>query len=351
MTPDPRDIFSLTGPSFLTSVDWENSHHRRSIAASLIKGVYVLERDRQLNRQGPLVQAPPWWQIFNFTLIQILIDDKDYSYFGAIYEFNNKKSPNDPCKGRLGQKPPRYVFAFRGSISKAGNREQDIKLNLSQMSNNLDKSYRYNVALESLFQMIQKVGPEDIWLAGHSLGSSIALLMGKYLVKNTGIHLETYLFNPPFASPPIERIKSDKVKLGLRFANSVLTAGIVYASNGLKIPKAKDNDPFMILSTWIPFLFLNPCDPICSEYIGYFDHREKMESIGAGKIGKLATKHSSLGSIVSIGRSKGSEPLHLIPSAYLTINSSPFQIFKEDHGLMQWWRQDLLFKYKLYQFK
>ncbi|KAF9609463.1 hypothetical protein IFM89_016462 [Coptis chinensis] len=32
---------------------WENAHHRRSVAASLVQGVYVLERDRQENRQGP----------------------------------------------------------------------------------------------------------------------------------------------------------------------------------------------------------------------------------------------------------------------------------------------------------
>ncbi|KAF9594123.1 hypothetical protein IFM89_027900 [Coptis chinensis] len=32
---------------------WENAHHRRFVAASLVQGVYVLERDRLENRQGP----------------------------------------------------------------------------------------------------------------------------------------------------------------------------------------------------------------------------------------------------------------------------------------------------------
>ncbi|KAF9598443.1 hypothetical protein IFM89_027876 [Coptis chinensis] len=31
----------------------KNEYHRRSLAASLVQGVYVLERDRQENRQGP----------------------------------------------------------------------------------------------------------------------------------------------------------------------------------------------------------------------------------------------------------------------------------------------------------
>ncbi|KAF9598270.1 hypothetical protein IFM89_026101, partial [Coptis chinensis] len=35
----------------------KNEHHRRSVAASLVQGVYVLERDRQENRQGPYALA------------------------------------------------------------------------------------------------------------------------------------------------------------------------------------------------------------------------------------------------------------------------------------------------------
>ncbi|KAI3471215.1 hypothetical protein Pfo_027878 [Paulownia fortunei] len=342
-----REIFSLTGPSFLTAVDWNNSHHRRSIAASLVQGVYTLERDRRQNRQGPQALAPPWWQFFNFRLNQVLVDSHDLSYFGAIYEFSFPY----PYHNYYGQRPPQYVIAFRGTINKPGNREQDFKLNLHCIINNLHNSTRFHIGLESAREMVYKVGPENVWLAGHSLGSSIALLVGRHMVKHTGIHLETYLFNPPFTSPPIERIKNDKLKLSLRLANSVLTAGLAAAVNGGgQSPKSQENDPFIVLSSWVPYLFLNPCDPICSEYAGYFQHREDMESIGAGKIGRLATKHS-IGSIVSAARGKDSEAVHLIPSAYLTINSSPSQSFKEAHGIHQWWRQDLQFKYKLYQYR
>ncbi|CAA3010559.1 Hypothetical predicted protein [Olea europaea subsp. europaea] len=341
-----REIFSLTGPSYLTTIDWNNSHHRKSIAASLVQGVYILERDRQQNRLGPQALAPSWWEFFNFVLNQVLVDEDDHSFFGAIYEFKfHHPYPNHPG----GQNPPKYVIAFRGTINKPGNRSQDFKLDLHCFMNNLHKSSRFRVGMEATQNIVYKAGLGNVWLAGHSLGSSIALLIGRNMVKNC-IHIETYLFNPPFMSPPIERIKNEKLKLGVRFANSVLTAGLAIAVNGASKPKASQDNPFIVLSSWIPYLFLNPSDPVCSEYVGYFEHRANMEKIGAGKIGTLATQHS-IGSIVSAARGKDSKPLHLIPSAYLTTNLSPSKNFKEAHGIHQWWKPDLQFKYELHQFK
>ncbi|KAL6503920.1 hypothetical protein OROGR_025843 [Orobanche gracilis] len=330
-----REVFSHTGPPFLTAIDWNNSNHKRSIAASLVQGVYTLERDRRQNRHGPHALAPPWWQFFNFKLVHLLIDNHDVSYFGAIFEFNIEY----PHPTYLGRRPPQYVVAFRGTINKPGNREQDFKLNLHCIVNNLHNSTRFCTGIESVREIVHRVGPGNVWLAGHSLGSSIALVMGREMVK-TGIHIETYLFNPPFTSPPIGRIKNEKLKLGLRLANSVLTAGLAAAV------KSQENDTFIALSSWTPYMFINPRDPICSEYVGYFEHREDMESIGAGKIGRLATKHS----IGSIFGGKDSEAVHLVPCAYLSVNLSPCQNFKEAHGIHQWWRQDMELRYKLYQY-
>ncbi|CAA2981664.1 Hypothetical predicted protein [Olea europaea subsp. europaea] len=341
-----RENFNLFGPSYLTPMDWNNSHHRKSIAASLVQGVYTLECDRKQNRQGPQALAPAWWEFFNFGLTQVLVDDDDKSYFGAIYEF---RFPY-PYPNHIGQGPPRYVIAFRGTTNKSGNRTQDYKLNLQFIVNNLEKSPRFQAGMEAVRNTVHKAnGPGNAWLAGHSTGSSIALLIGRNMVK-MGMHLETYLFNSPFASPPIERIKNEKLKHGLRLANSVVTAGLAIAANGGHRPTPRENDPFIVLSTWIPYLFVNPSDPICSEYVGYFEHREKMEKMGVGKIGKISTQHS-IGSIVSNARGKDSEPIHLLPSAYLTINLSPSEGFKEAHGIHQWWKPDLQFNYKLYQHK
>ncbi|KAL8049466.1 hypothetical protein ABFX02_06G022300 [Erythranthe guttata] len=342
-----KENFGLSGPSFLTAVDWNNSNHRRSIAASLVQGVYVIECDRQQKRHPPQALAPPWWEFFNFKINRVLVDDHDQSYFGAIFEFVFPY----PYQNYAGQRPPQYVIAFRGTVNKSNSRGEDLKLNLNLMINNLQESRRFQIATESATAVINSTAPGNVWLAGHSVGASIALLIGRRVAKTTGFHLETYLFNPPFTAPPIEKIKNEKVKLGLRLAGSVITAGLAMAAHsGHNRPKGQEIDPFTVLAAWIPYLFVSQSDAVSSEYIGYFEHREKMESIGAGKIGKLATKHS-IGSIVSSVRGKDSEAAHLIPSAYLSINCSTTQNFKEAHGIHQWWKLDLELRYKLYQYK
>lgn len=116
------------------------------------------------------------------------------------------------------------------------------------------------------------------------------------------------------------------------------------------------DDPFTVLSGWIPCLFVNPSDPICSEYIGYFEHREKMMAIGYGKLGKLAAQNAILSTILSAsaaarGKDSDSEPFHLIPNAYLTTNLSLSQDFKQAHGIHQWWKSDVQLEYKLHEFK
>ncbi|KAL7230001.1 hypothetical protein ACSBR2_008531 [Camellia fascicularis] len=276
-----REIFSLSGPVYLTVDDWRNPHHRRSVVASLVQGVYILERDRQQNRQGPQALAPPWWDFFHFQLIHVLVDDVDHSTFGAIYEF---KFP--PYCNYFVQNPPRYVVAFRGTITKPDTWLQDLKLDLKFIQNSLQQSTRFQVAMQAVQNMVAKAGAANIWLAEHSLGSAIALLAGKNMVK-IGCFVETYLFNPPFTSAPIETIKNKKLKHQIRFTSSVVTAGIAVAVNGHHQSPKKD-DSFSVLSGWIPYLFVNPLDPISSKYIGHFEHRLKMMKVGDGSLGRLA---------------------------------------------------------------
>ncbi|XP_052176961.1 GDSL esterase/lipase At4g10955-like [Diospyros lotus] len=331
-----REIFGLSGPSHLTAVDWANLHHRRSIAASLVQGVYILERDRQQMRQGSQALAPPWWAFFHFHPIQVLADDADLSIFAAVYELRSPFSY--PCN------LPRYVLALRGTITKPGSRSQDLKLDFQFIKHKLQKTHRFELAMQAVGRLVSVAGPAGVWLAGHSLGAAMALLAGKNMAKQ-GFFLETYLFNPPFASAPIERIKNEKVRYGVRFASSVITAGIAAA-----VKKTQDNS-FSILSGWIPYLFVNPSDPFCSEYIGYFEHRKKMVDAGAGAIASIATQNSIV-SLLSGGLGKdSSEPPHLLPSAYLTVNLSPSNGFKRDHGIHQWWNPNIQCQFKLHQFK
>lgn len=172
----------------------------------------------------------------------------------------------------------------------------------------------------------------------------MAILAGKNMAKE-GLNLKAFLFNPPFFSAPIERIKDKKVKQGIRIASSFITAGLTLAVKG---PRHK-SDSFTMSSSWLPHLFVNKADDICSAYIGYFEHRQKMEEIGARSIGKLATQNS-VKDIVLSAFGMESESLHLLPSANLTVNSSPAPDFKHAHGIHQWWRTDLNLHSKEYRY-
>ena len=310
----------------------------------MVQGVYVLEKDRQEKREGPNALAPPWWAFFHFQLLRKLVDDVDSSIFGAIYEF---KPPSSHCNNDTLHTSPRYVIAFRGTITKADSVSRDIELDLHFVRNGLHQTTRSEIAIQAVRNMVATVGDSNIWLAGHSLGSAMAMLCGKTMAKS-GTFIESFLFNPPYVSAPIERIKDKKLKHGLRIAGSVITAGLTIAVKA-KQQKSLSSDPFAALSAWVPSLFVNPSDHICSEYVGYFEHRRKMEEIGAGKIERLATQNS-LGCLLMGAFGKECKPLHLIPSASLTVNLTPSRHFKEAHGIHQWWKPDLHLESKLYKY-
>ncbi|KAG6493394.1 hypothetical protein ZIOFF_048377 [Zingiber officinale] len=314
-------------------------HHQRSVAASLVQGAYVLERDRQLNRQEAC--APPWWERFHFEVTRKLIDDADLSIFGAIYKFK----PPTNSHGSTVPNPPKFVIVFRGTVTKKESLSRDLKLDLQVLKNHLHQTSRFMIAMQAVRSLVAAFGHQHVWLAGHSLGAAMATLAGKTMAKE-GMHLKAFLFNPPFFSAPIERIKNWKVKHGIRIAGSVVTAGLALA---LKGPSHKCNS-FTMLSAWVPCLFVNKSDDICSEYIGYFEHRKKMEEIGAGNIEKLATKNSMKDLFLSAFGVE-SESLHLLPSANLTVNSSPSPDFKSAHGIHQWWRSDLDCQTKVYLYE
>ncbi|XWS37982.1 hypothetical protein CRYUN_Cryun19dG0091200 [Craigia yunnanensis] len=238
---------------------------------------YVLERDRQKNRQGPQAYAPPSWESFNFQLNHLLIDDVDQSIFGAIYEFNPSARNSTP------EIAPNYVIAFRGTLNTPAFISRDLKLDLLCICNRLHVSSRFQLATKFVEDIAATAtaNGSNIWLAGHSPGSASALLAGKNLTK-LGCLVETYLFNPPFLSAPVEILKHRVLKNGIPFTSSVVNAALTTAIKG-RHPNPED-DPFTASSSWTPYLFVLPSDLICSEYKGYFEHRKKMEEIGAGKI-------------------------------------------------------------------
>ncbi|KAL6321144.1 hypothetical protein AAG906_012916 [Vitis piasezkii] len=123
-----------------------NNHHRRAVAASL---------------------PSRWWNFFHFQLKRALIDDKDSSIYGVVYEIKHTYLNHLPnCA-------PKYVIAFRGTILKLSTLRRDVKLNIKVWTDELhmDK-FRFKPALEAVQQAVQEAGSANIWLAGHSWGQN-----------------------------------------------------------------------------------------------------------------------------------------------------------------------------------
>lgn len=182
----------------------------------MVQGIYVAERDRQLQREGPeLALSPVWSEFFHFHLIRKLVDDADNSIFGGIYEYKLPQPPSYTVKSM--ELSPRFVIAFRGTVTKADSISRDIELDIHVIRNGLHTTTRFEIAIQAVRNIVASVGGSNVWLAGHSLGASMALLTGKTIAR-TGVFPECFAFNPPFLSAPIERIKDKRIKHGIRIA-------------------------------------------------------------------------------------------------------------------------------------
>lgn len=328
-----------------------NEDHHRCVAACLVQGIYIVELDRQLKREDTEALAPPWWEYFNFELIRHLKDDADYSIFGGIYEY--KPSESDTTNENDSD-VPRYVIAFRGTLTKAYSITRDMELNIHIVRNGLHKTSRFKIAMQAVRSMVDSVGASSVWLTGHSLGAAMGLLAGKTMAKS-GVYIKSLLFNPPFVSPPIERIGNERVRHGIRFAGNLITAGLALSRTLRQTQQPRDQqmqlqnlseDPLESLSSWLPNIHVNPGDHLCSEYIGFFEHRGTMEQIGYGTgiIERIAMQHSLGGLLMdAMGVNNAvevEEPVHVIPSANLVMNRTSSEDFKDAHGLHRWWRDD-----------
>jgi Lipase (class 3) len=317
--------------------------HRKSVSASLVQAVYVLERDRQLNRQLTDAFACHWWEFFHFDLIRKLVDDADNTIFGAIFELN----PNSSPKTGSTSSAPRFVIAFRSTVTEKDSISRDLTLDLHLIQNSLHTTSRFLIAMQAVRNVASAFPNSIIWLAGHSLGSSVAMLVARNMVK-AGKLLDTFLFNPPFNAAPIEGIRDERVKKGIRIATSLITAGLNMALRPQEERPILEYS-FSMLASWAPHLFINPNDHLCSEYIGYFEHRKHMEELGVGSIERLATQNS-IGDLFLKALGRESEPLHLLPSANLTTNVGSARDFKWAHGIHQWWQPDLHLVCKQYRY-
>uniref|UniRef100_A0A2N9FU22 Fungal lipase-like domain-containing protein n=1 Tax=Fagus sylvatica TaxID=28930 RepID=A0A2N9FU22_FAGSY len=142
MIRNKLDIYNLSGPTHLTAIDWNNADHRRSIVASLVQGVYVLEQDRQHSlRQEAKAVAPP---CLNQSITVTILQDS----------------------------PPKYVIAFRGNVLESYDTcIRDLKLDIEYYFNILHWDSRFELAIKKVEEMVRLAGSSaNVWLAGHSLG-------------------------------------------------------------------------------------------------------------------------------------------------------------------------------------
>ncbi|XLR29637.1 hypothetical protein HN51_049519 [Arachis hypogaea] len=177
----------------------KDEKYKRTVIACFIQATYLLELDRQENRTNGNALAPNWWIPFKYKLTQTLIDERDGSIFGAIFEWDRSAARADLIVMRPSG-APRAVLALRGTLLKSPTMWRDIEDDLRFLAwENLKGSVRFKVALEVLKSVCDLHGRNNVCIAGHSLGAGFALQVGKMLAKE-GIYVETHLFNPPSLS-------------------------------------------------------------------------------------------------------------------------------------------------------
>ncbi|XP_074284472.1 GDSL esterase/lipase At4g10955-like [Silene latifolia] len=339
--PSERELFDVTGPFHLLHVDWTEPNHKSSIAASLIRGVYILEQDRQQKRVDQSALAPRWWEFFGFELKETFKDnagDADSSIFGAIFMYQ-PHTLNEDGDIQSQSRPPKYVIAFRGVIMEPDTRCQDLLISTKLLLNELTQDPRYQTSLERVQEKIEQVGAENVWLAGHSLGAAIALQIGKTMAKQ-GLPIDSYLYNPPdlsyFSGTITKPVVGMTVMLScIFFPVVILGFSLLLLKN--TILNIHQSGSFMKLCEWKPSLFVNQNDPICRGYIEYFKLRKTMKKLG-------------LCGILITGGGRCDQP-HFIPTAQLVKNVNPEIVrFKLAHGIRQWWDPVLNLESVAYEF-
>ncbi|KAK1285707.1 GDSL esterase/lipase [Acorus calamus] len=324
------DDFSSAGPKYLSEHhNWEDQGHRRSVMACLVQGVYSLRRDQKSNKPNAL--APPWWTSFGFSLRRQLIDDADSHVFGAIYERSTSN--------------PKFVIAFRGTTD-----SMDVLLDWKFFLNRFHKMSRCRIAIQAVSETLSEAKTAaDVWLAGHSLGAVVAISAAKHAVRKRGLFLETYLFNSPYPSLPIEGIiKNEQVKF-IAYAVKDICKVVLAKKKEAAHPEVERN--FKALAGWVPWLFVNSNDVISREYKEYFEHRKKMEAIGLGKLAKVVARNTLMDLYTRVKGCIELEPMHLLPSATLVLNpNKPNDQHWSSHKIQQWWLKDLDLQYEKFTY-
>ncbi|XP_020088129.1 GDSL esterase/lipase At4g10955-like [Ananas comosus] len=311
----PRNLPSPNWRDLISS-NWRDPKYKRMAISCFVQVAYLLELDRQENRMGDDGLAPKWWKPFKYKLVQVLVDERDGSIYGAVLEWDRLAAMSDLVVMRpLGA--PRAVLALRGTLLKSPTARRDIEDDLRYLAwESLKGSVRFNGALDAVKHAIERYGGNNVCIGGHSLGASFALQVGKALAKE-GVFVECHLFNPPSVSLAMTlRIAGEKAgKAWKQFrAARASSDGIVAAA------AVEGNRVRAEAEKWMPYLYVNNSDYICCYYTDRSGAAtdtspDKPETTGSSSAAAAAAKRILL--------SKG-------PKKFL-----------EAHGLQQWWSDDI----------
>ncbi|KAJ3694482.1 hypothetical protein LUZ60_009962 [Juncus effusus] len=302
----PRDLASPHWRDLICS-SWRNPSYKRIAIACFVQAAYLLELDRQANRTGAYAIAPRWWKQFKYKLVRSLVDERDGSIYGAVFEFDHNAAMADFLPFRPWG-APKVAVAFRGTIIRGSTIRRDMEDDLRLVTWDCVKgSVRFRGALESVKSMISKHGSQHVCIGGHSLGAGIALHVGKELAKQN-VFIDCHLFNPPSVSLPTT----------LRY----ITKRASFMWRGKRNGESGRTGEGKLLNGWMPSLYINDLDYICMHYAD--------RSGGVTVTTDNRGKGGGVG--ISDNRGKGGGGMFLAQKGTGS--------FMEAHGLEQWWSSD-----------
>jgi hypothetical protein len=244
----------------------------------------------------------------------------------------------------------------------------DLRDDLSIILSRQDVCERFRRAREEVAELLESNGGSSggVWLAGHSLGASVALHVGRHMMVHREHNLPTFLFNPP-------RVSLAAAATAWRPEYWRLVESMAKGAAALTFTRSHDmmmEALFRRLGPWVPELFVHKDDVICRGYIDDLEGREKMMAECPRilqPLAQLGMKHSSRDMARSVRRrwrsfrghsaddDSGEQRVqpHLLPSARLWKNSTQTGGLGHAHKLKHWWKPDeeLNLRHKLYKYE
>ncbi|KAI3874874.1 hypothetical protein MKW98_019447 [Papaver atlanticum] len=177
--------FHVSGPRNLSIPSWrdcwacpslwsktkKNENYKRAVMACFVQAVYLLELDRQENRN--VFSTEMRWVNF---------------WCSAGWDSFAVMRPSGA---------PKAVLAPGGTLLKGPTIRRDIEVDFRFLAwESMEAFKRFDCTLDVLKSSMDLFGSCNVCFAGYPLGAGFALQVGKALAKQ-GVFVETHLFNPP----------------------------------------------------------------------------------------------------------------------------------------------------------